>query len=331
MKYKSWILVVLVLMALIFCLFMANKTSAQWGREGGGAGRNTIGTITLVDSIRSLGTVDSLGEITLIDSLRKVQLLDSLSQDLQLQLATPTGVDIYCNSKGDFVATVNNGAKTITLSSINAALGTVTANMVRRVVLIKVTTNVVSVIPLTTLAVAANVITLADAPANFATGDVAIVWLQGPDQALNKTTNSIINSNLNPAWSRYTTVASLVATQTLTGAFADVGAEIDVQGYKNLYVYLNLDINAATNVQLKALFKHTSAGAGEFTPDHSGFTCPNTTAPATQNYIEFDADADQLVVVTIPLENAVPYVQLQMLETDGGTDAIVVVDIVKGY
>ena len=280
-----------LLIAVLAGLLVCGSAFAQWGRGGGGAG----------------GGRNTIG------------------------LDIPTGSDIYCNSKGDFTATVVNGAKQITLASLNAAIGTVTSAMVRRVVIINTADDVAHVIPMTDITVAANVITLADAPANFATGDVAIVWLQAPDQALNKTTNSIINSNLNPAWSRYTTVAILVSTQTLTASFVDVGAEIDVQGYKTLYVYLNLDINQATNVQLKALFKHTSAGAGEYFFDHSLITCPNTTAPATQNYIEFDLDADQLVVAVIPLDNGVPYVQLQMLETDGGTDAIVVVDIVKGY
>lgn len=185
--------------------------------------------------------------------------------EIMLMLDTPTGAGIYCNSKGDFTATCGAN-KVITLAALNATIGTLNKNMIRRVVLMKDGTNVVSVVPLTNISVTGNAITLSDASANFAVADKVIVWLQAPDQALNKTTNSYINSILNPIWSRYTTVISLCPSDSVSHAGADSlkwhmqGSEIETIGYPTLSLFTQWTVGSSTGLKVRVRGRHTTGG-----------------------------------------------------------------------
>ena len=101
-----------------------------------------------------------------------------------------TGQTIYSNASGDFVATANSGAKTITLSSYaNAVLSA--AISTRNFVVSKIkkfsSTGAVSDVVITNVSFAAGVLTLADMAANFNAGDSVVVTLVGPDKAYDPT------------------------------------------------------------------------------------------------------------------------------------------------
>lgn len=114
----------------------------------------------------------------------------------------------------------------------------------------------------------------------------------------------------NAAWTRRVGVFNLVSSaQTLTASFADLGNEIDASGYKYVTLYLTIDINSSNDVRIKVLGKHTVAGSEEYVFDPDLLNAADTTA--STSYIEFDTDADQLATVRIPVDNALPVLQIQ--------------------
>ena len=126
---------------------------------------------------------------------------------------------------------------------------------------------------------------------------------------------SMITTN---SWSRYTAVESIATTQTIStfGTYSDIGSVIDMQGYTNLLVYVNLDIGGATNFKIKALGQ-TLVGGGA--TDEYTFAIETVSASNIKiedEYIEFTNDSDQLIILKI-VTQGVPFIQLQ---ADGGVD-----------
>lgn len=103
--------------------------------------------------------------------------------------STSGGSSIYSNAFGDFTATANSGAKTITLSAYaSTILSSVisTTNFLNAVIKRKSSAGVVDTLPISNVAFAANVITLSDMAANFASGDTVAVFIQGPDKGFDE-------------------------------------------------------------------------------------------------------------------------------------------------
>lgn len=101
------------------------------------------------------------------------------------------GAGTYSNAQGDFVATANNGTKTLTLSALaNSNLNTLTAlNFAGGVVKQITTAGVVTTLPLTTISWnnTTKVLTITDMTGNFATTDTVLVMLIGIDKAMDET------------------------------------------------------------------------------------------------------------------------------------------------
>lgn len=116
----------------------------------------------------------------------------------------------------------------------------------------------------------------------------------------------------------------IVSNQTLTGSFADFGEEIATAGYNWLYVFLSITINDSSDVRIKALGKIEPSGAMETTLDHSQFSGTNCSVGAADDYLELDADANQVIALRIRLDNAVPYVQLQVAAGTAGASPAVI-------
>lgn len=116
-------------------------------------------------------------------------------------------------------------------------------------------------------------------------------------------------------------ITQIGASQTLTGSFADLGGEIATATYRYLYLFLTIDINDSQNVRLRVLGKHTAVAADEYIYPHQDLVCADTSVSTTEDYIEFDTDADQLKIVKIPLENALAFVQLQVMAGTVGASA----------
>lgn len=124
-------------------------------------------------------------------------------------------------------------------------------------------------------------------------------------------TNSNRVEEINPLDQKYVGPETLVgAAQDLTAAFADLGAEIPMSGYKKLGVWLTIDINDSENARIKALAKHTSGGSEEYNLPIESIAPDVITIQ--DEYYEFNDDSDQLVLLTIETNNIVPYIQLQV-------------------
>lgn len=132
------------------------------------------------------------------------------------------GNNTYSNASGDFIATITDSTKNITITGLPFTLEAkhVVMGAIKK---IAVTTNVVSDVALTDVVVAGGVITLADEP-DFATGDVVVVSLIGPDKAYDSALDSQLTTVLNPNYSHYTSVEYLINESNLgIGATSDGG------------------------------------------------------------------------------------------------------------
>lgn len=114
---------------------------------------------------------------------------------------------------------------------------------------------------------------------------------------------------------------------SLTATFNDIGDAIGVQGWDSLALYVKVDINSSQNARLKFLAKTEVDDTDLFLMDHNRMKCPYATIPATEDYIELDSDADQLVEVVIPDLYGIAAVQVQVSagtvgETAGAITAI---------
>ena len=125
-----------------------------------------------------------------------------------------------------------------------------------------------------------------------------------------------------PTWSRYTDQEELISSaQTLTTSFADLGPEIDMRGYNKLGLWITVDINDASDVELRILHKHTLAGSEEYREIYLGSPSGNITTINLNDY-QVASDADQLFKFVVDVDGTSPYVQIQArMKTDGGVDA----------
>ena len=87
------------------------------------------------------------------------------------------------------------------------------------------------------------------------------------------------------------------APQTLTASFVDVGAEINVENYKQLWLYFNVDINSSSNVTFQVLSKGLG-GSWYYLPVESAGTAKTLVDPSVY---ELNVDADQLQIVKCPV------------------------------
>ena len=171
------------------------------------------------------------------------------------------------------------------------------------------------------LTAAANVITMTGGGTPFLAADTYRVGISSQRKAYDKTNDLLKIQEQSPVWAKYTDVVSLIGSaQNFTGSMADLGSEIDCRGYKYLRVFLTLDINDSFDCRIAVLAKHTSAGAEEYIYDPNKWTVRDSTLSAFGAYREWNTDADALYILEIEMDNAIPYIQIQIQAgTVGGT------------
>lgn len=150
-------------------------------------------------------------------------------------------------------------------------------------------------------------------------GDTSVVQ----DKTYDSTTgmNEVLVGN--PEYLHRTSVSGDLLSGTpheLTNSFTDAGSEIPTDTYKTLTLWINVDIGTSTDVELRVLFKHTSAGAEEYRQIYLGNPGSNLTTVSTNDY-QFDSDSDQLVKISIDV-TGVKYVQLQFQDAADGDGQI---------
>jgi len=110
----------------------------------------------------------------------------------------------------------------------------------------------------------------------------------------------------------------IAAAQDLTANWADLGSELTVGGARFIGLYVELDINGSTNARVRVLAKHTSAGTNEYALAIR--TVGAAAVSIEDEYMEFNVDADQSVLLISDLDGVVLYVQYQVqVGAVGGT------------
>lgn len=106
----------------------------------------------------------------------------------------------------------------------------------------------------------------------------------------------------------------------ITNAWQDIGAEMVTKGVDSVGVWLDVDVNSSQNVRIRAIAKHEADGTDEY-------VLPIRTVSASDvkvedEYVELNDDADQKILVEIALNELVPYIQLQIQDSNDGTGQI---------
>lgn len=122
---------------------------------------------------------------------------------------------------------------------------------------------------------------------------------------------------------------ALISTaQDLTDTWADLGAEIPTARAEFIALYLTLDINDSLNARVRMLALHTSAGTEHVLPIR---TEGASDVKVEDEYVEFNTDADQSMVLSWMLDGLVHFVQFQVMAGTVGasTGQIDAANIVK--
>lgn len=106
-------------------------------------------------------------------------------------------------------------------------------------------------------------------------------------------------------------VITLGTNHTLTGAWADLGAEFETTKIDNLLIWVDIDINDSQDFRIRVLAKATRGAVEEY------FIPIRTVSPTVnriqQEYIEFTEDIDQKILANVTLNYVVPWMQLQVM------------------
>lgn len=111
--------------------------------------------------------------------------------------------------------------------------------------------------------------------------------------------------------------------QDFTASWVDYGSEISTDGFDNMSVWLDIDINNSQDARMRILSKHTSGGA-EYV--HSIEVITASVVNTEDEYFEFTTDEDQKRVIEITLDDVIPYVQVQIQAGTVGATAGQVLD-----
>lgn len=209
------------------------------------------------------------------------------------------GSSVYSNAQEDFTATANDGGKTITIAG---APFTVEAKHVVAGKVIRINSDDEAVsLPLTNVAVAADVITLEDMSDDFVASDTVVVFLVGPDKAYDRDIDEDKSIVSNQPQYNYTDPEELVsdAGVGLREIWQDQGGEIDCRTFKTLTLWVVFTVNDSITPQLKILSKHESAGSDEYIIETEA------------DYIKSLGDSNTKIRHDFDLKNTVPYVQVQ--------------------
>jgi len=228
-------------------------------------------------------------------------------------------------SPSDFTATYTS-TSTITLSSLPFTISD-SSQLVYVKQILSGNTSVIYVNGSggVTLSVSSNVLTVYKSGAAItalASGDAYEIGINSQKKAYDPSTQSNMESTLNPEYAHYTdpellvTASDIVATTTV---YKDQGAEIDMTGYNTLGVFVKFTVNDSATNTIKLLAKHTSAGTEEFVQETAG------------DYIKTLGDASINIYYEFSTNHNIPIFQIQSTATTvGDTEGTLEIYITKG-
>ena len=168
------------------------------------------------------------------------------------------------------------------------------------------------------ITVSASILTITGSGNVFNSGDAYEIGINEQKKGFDLSTNANMSTIINPISAKYTDPETLISEQDLTDAYADLGSEINMEGYNRLGVFVKSDVNDSENVYLKVLGKHTSGSADEYEIDGTSVkTLWTSGSDDLKYYYEFD-------IGTLPI------VQLQgYAVTTGSTEGDISITINK--
>ena len=104
-------------------------------------------------------------------------------------------------------------------------------------------------------------------------------------------------------------LALISSAQNLTGSWADLGDELDVEGVRTIGLYLTLDINDSLNARVRLVALHTSGGTEHVMPIR---TVNASDLTVEDEYVEFTDDADQSIMLPFEIYAVCPCVKFQV-------------------
>lgn len=171
------------------------------------------------------------------------------------------------------------------------------------------------------MSASSNVITVTGLDKPFASGDTYILFVIAQQKAYDSTNDLLKIAEQSPLNLQYSgPTAILAAAQTLTGSYADVGPEIPCWGYRTVGIWLKITVNQATALNVQVLAKHTASDTSEYNLPIS--IVGSSSVSITPEVVALPA-TNNVILLMVNVANVVPYIQIQMSETDAGTDATV--------
>ena len=112
--------------------------------------------------------------------------------------------------------------------------------------------------------------------------------------------------------------ALISSAQSFTASWASLGSQQTTGGFSSMGLYLNLDINDSANARIRALALHTTGGATYLLPIK---TTGASSIAVEDEYLEFNVDEDQKMILSWDLDRVIPFVQFQVQVGTVGTTA----------
>ena len=117
-----------------------------------------------------------------------------------------------------------------------------------------------------------------------------------------------------------------LGSASVGSAWGAIGSAFKAGGVDKLKAWIDLTINDANNVRVRAVGKLTAGGSAYPLSVHSAGTAP--VQAVEDDYYEFGADEDQFRGLHFDVRGATPYIELQtQAGTEGGTAAIMKVQV----
>jgi hypothetical protein len=117
-------------------------------------------------------------------------------------------------------------------------------------------------------------------------------------------------------------VPLIKTAQTVTGSWADLGEKFSCGDIESLNLWVNLDVNDSLGVQFRALGYINSTDTNAF---NLPITEATTSAVNITHQVFVLADSDQKVIIPLSVDDAVPYIKLQVKATTAGASAASIV------
>lgn len=109
---------------------------------------------------------------------------------------------------------------------------------------------------------------------------------------------------------QYVPVAVKTTAQDVTDAWANIGDIVMTKDAQAIQLWADVDINSSQNIRIRVVGMMSEAGTA-YEPSVAG-AFSSGVALVDKGYYEINADADQKIVLRVPLNKMFPFAQIQV-------------------